>query len=135
VFVLVKGRQEPVQPERHNAVEEVKNRRDTFAAIAFSPATGRYGYGDEHHSRESAEEEARLKCQAEDARIVTWVHNGFCALAVDTDGAWGVGWSDGENANAAAAKDKARSDALKHGAKVRVLICVCSFGRKAEVIE
>lgn len=68
---------------------------DTFAAVAYSPATGRYGIAYDRLSRKSAEKEALSKCAGEDARIVCWVNKGFCALALGHDKAhWGSGWSD-----------------------------------------
>ena len=51
------------------------------------------------YSRSSAERAALKKCDADDARIVCWVNNGFCALAVSEDGSgWGTGWSYGDGA-------------------------------------
>src|SRR5205823_212946 len=69
---------------------------NTYAAIAYSPAMGNYGYGYNYGSRTAAEAAAIRNCKADDARIVTWVNNGFCALALGEDKtAWGVGWSFG----------------------------------------
>jgi hypothetical protein len=107
----------------------------TFGAIAYSRETGKYGYASECKTREAAEEEAKRKCQAHDARIVTWVRNGFCALAVGAEGAWGGGWSAGKEASSTAAKDHALAECKKHSSTARLLICVDSLRRKPEVFE
>ena len=43
---------------------------NTYAAIAYSPSTGAYGYAYNYWSRYSAEREALRRCAAEDAEIV-----------------------------------------------------------------
>ena len=42
---------------------------NSFAAIAYSPATGKYGYVTDERSRAAAEKGALEKCGAEDVRI------------------------------------------------------------------
>src|SRR4051812_22619925 len=84
----------------------------TYAAIAYSPATGNHGYAYNHGSRAAAEAAALRYCKGDDARIVTWVNNGFCALAVgDDQSAWGVGWSFGDGATNTYAKNRALLEA------------------------
>jgi serine/threonine-protein kinase len=88
--------------------EQISVSPDTFAAIAYSPATGKYGIAYDRLSRKSAEQDALSNCAVEDARIVCWVNYGFCALAVGSDQAyWGVGWSKTDNTDA---KQKALAD-------------------------
>ena len=73
-----------------------------YAAIAYSPATGKYGYSWNCDTRGEAEQRALNACKADDARIVCWVNNGFCALALGDDKSrWGVGWSWGDGASTA----------------------------------
>lgn len=108
---------------------------DTYAAIAYSPKTGKYGYSQGCYSREIAEREARRHCPADDTQIVAWVCNGFCALAVGDDDTWGSGFSNDSRASNSSAKDRALAECRKRGPKARVLICICSVKRKPEVFE
>lgn len=120
--------------ERETPMKEPaeKVRLHTFASIAYSAKTDRYGYAEECQSREEAEEWARKNCDAEDSRIVAWVRNGFCALAVGEQGTYGVGFSDGEHATAEAAKENALAQCKTRSSTARLLVCVCSFDRKIE---
>lgn len=100
---------------------------DTYAAIAYSPSTGKYGYASNYGSRWAAETAALRNCAAKDAQIVTWVNNGFCALAVGDDvSAWGIGYSYGDGATNTYAKQRALLEAQKRTKNARVLLCVCS---------
>jgi len=63
---------------------------DSFAAIAYSPDTGKYGYAYDRRSRSAAEDGAMRDCGADDARIACWINKGFCALALGNDkSCWG----------------------------------------------
>jgi hypothetical protein len=108
---------------------------DAFAAIAYSPETGKYGYAHGYGTREISEQVALRNCKADDARIVASVLNGFCALAVGDDGAWGVGSSTLSGANNTAAKDRALAECKKRSPTARLLLCVCSVKRKPELFE
>jgi len=73
------------------------DKTDFWAAIAFSPSTGKYGSTCEWTSRVNAERVARESCNSADAQVVVLCCNGWCALALGkTTGteksAWGVGW-------------------------------------------
>ena len=65
---------------------------DTYAAIAYSPETGRYGYGFRCSSKEEAGQEAIRQCHADDARALIYTYNAWCALAVGDNGAYGSAW-------------------------------------------
>ena len=81
---------------------------DTFAAIAYSPSTGKYGYSYNYRSRSGAEKIALEHLPQPDARIVCWVQAGFCALAKGDDKSeWGVGWSYGKGARTEDAREGA----------------------------
>lgn len=110
-------------------------RGTSYAAIAYSEETGRYGYNYDSPSRDIAEILARRRCQAKDAKVVAWVRNGFCALALGDGGAWGVGWSDGDGASDATAKKTALANCQQRGKNARLVVCVCSLDRKPEVFE
>ena len=64
-----------------------------FAAIAYSPNTGRFGYAYGFGSLREAENDALRRCGAADARIVAWVQNGWVALALGNSSAYGFAWS------------------------------------------
>ena len=82
---------------------------DSYAAIAYSPTTGKYTYAYDLRSRSAAENAALEKC-GEDAHLACWVNRGFCALALGSDkSCWGIGYSYGNGANT----DKAKNDALE----------------------
>ena len=97
---------------------------DTFAAIAFSQATGSYGYGYGFDTRGDAEKEALAQCNGDDAQVVVWVKNGWCVLAVGDDNAYGYGWAS----DIGSARKKALAECRKLTANSRVLICVSSDG-------
>lgn len=121
--VVVRGSEGPPGEEPHGS----------FAAIAYSRETGKYGYASECKTRDDAEREALRHCDVHDARIVGWVHNGFCALAVGDHGAWGTGWSAGKEATRAVAEERALAQCRKRSDKARLLTCVCSSRREPEV--
>src|SRR3981189_1137450 len=84
---------------------------NSYAAIAYSPATGKYAYAYDCRSRAAAEKAALEKCGADDATIACWINHGFCALALGSDkSCWGAGWEYGNGANNQRAKEKALDD-------------------------
>lgn len=102
----------------------------SHAAIAYSPATGKFGYSYNLPSRRAAERMALQKCEADDARIVGWVSKGFLALALGSDkSCWGVGWSYGNGASNTAAKDYAMNDCKKRTTDVHIVIALSSDGQ------
>ena len=110
-------------------------RGDTYAAIAYSPKTGKYGYAYGQSTRDIAEGIAKRHCKVDDARVVTWVHNGWCALAVGEKGTYGVGWSYGNGATNRNAKENAIDECKKRSKTARLLLCVCSIDRQPEIFE
>jgi serine/threonine-protein kinase len=109
---------------------------DTYAAIAYSKSTGSYGYAYNHGSRASAEAAAIKYCKADDASVVVWVHNGFCALAIGDDKeAYGYGFSYGNGATNTDAKNRALLEARKRTTNARIVLCVCSENVKPEVFK
>ena len=102
----------------------------SYAAIAYSPATGKYGYSYNLRSRAAAEKVALEKCGAEDARIVTWVNKGFIALALGSDkSCWGVGWSYGNGSSNTAAKNYALDDCRKRATDAHIALALSSDGQ------
>ena len=107
---------------------------DTYAAIAYSPATGKWGYGNNYGSRGAAERAALQNCPEPDARIVTWVHNGFCALALGDDrSCWGIGYSWGNGASNTAARNFALQDCRGRTTGAHIVLCVYSGNLQPEV--
>jgi hypothetical protein len=62
-----------------------------YAAIAYSPSTGVYGSAAECYTLAEAEQRAMKGYRSEDARIVVWAENSWCALALSEDKAYGLG--------------------------------------------
>ena len=104
--------------------------RSSYAAIAYSPATGKYSYACDYRSRSAAEKAALAKCGADDARIVCWVNFGFCALALGNDkSCWGVGWKYGNGANNRKADNDAIEDCKSRTTGVHTAVIVSSDGQ------
>ena len=104
--------------------------RDSFAAIAYSPATGKYGFAYDLRSRAAAEKAALENCKAEDARVVAWVNDGFCALALGADKTcWGAGWSYGPGSNNDKATEFAVEDCKKRTTGGRAVLVLSSDGQ------
>ena len=103
---------------------------DSYSAIAYSPATGKYGYSYDRRSRSAAEDGALRDCGADDARIACWVNKGFCALALGNDkSCWGVGWTYGNGANNTDAKNYALEDCRSRTDGVHIALCLSSDGQ------
>jgi serine/threonine-protein kinase len=108
-------------------------RGTTYGAIAYSEKTGAWGYAYDQSTRGMAEGIARRNCTGDDARAVGWVRNGFVALAVGENGAWGVGYSYGDGATNREAKERALEECRKRSKTARLVICVCSLDVKPEI--
>lgn len=67
--------------------------RDSFAAIAYSEQTGRYGYANRFACLVDAQRQAISNCCAADAHVVVAVENGWVALAQSDGGRYGCAWS------------------------------------------
>ena len=103
---------------------------DRFAAIAYSPSTGKYGYSYNYRSRSAAETAALGHLSQPDARIVCWVKAGFCALAKGDDNSeWGAGWSYGKGARTEDAKEAAVEDCEKKTTHPYLALLLLSDGQ------
>src|SRR5689334_13095673 len=58
------------------------DKTDFWAAIAYSPATGKFGASCNWTADVNASRSARENCNASDARTVVMCSNGWCALAL-----------------------------------------------------
>jgi hypothetical protein len=66
---------------------------DSYAAIAVSDQTGHYAFSSGCASQREAALAACLNCGTADARVVTWVKNGWVALAIGETGNYYSAWS------------------------------------------
>ena len=96
---------------------------DTYAAIAYSEKTGKYGYGYNFDSRDAAEDRAVSECKADDAKVVVWARNGWCALALSDNSYYGWGYGSSEDIAKDIAKDKCREVG---GKNVRIAVSTYS---------
>lgn len=99
-----------------------------YAAVAYSSKTGKFGYAWDWGSRATAESVALMNCKADDAKVVGWVKGGWLVLAVADDNAYGVGYTFGEGASNADARQRAIKDCMKHSKstgpiKIKVVLC------------
>ncbi len=92
-----------------------------YAAIAFSPETGAYGYGNGFASKAGAIQRAQIECGGPDM-VTKWCKNAWIALAVSDDGGYGWAWAK----TAAAARAAAVENCLEQNDTARVVICVSS---------
>ena len=96
---------------------------DRYAAIAFSPSTGRYGYGNKATTKSAAIERALKECGEHDA-ITKWCKNQWIALAVTPRTRTGYGWGTGARLTAGEARSVAVDMCLKYNEEAKVLVCV-----------
>lgn len=112
------------------ASTEIEINDYSYAAIAYSPSTGEYAYAYNYGSRRAAEQAALARCKPADAKIVCWVNNGFCALALgDEVGCYGTGYSWGHNCTNTFAKNRAVEECNKRTGGARVVVCLTSDGQ------
>jgi serine/threonine-protein kinase len=98
-------------------------RADGYAAIAYSPSTGKWAYSNGCSCRAEAERMALRSCNACDAYICNWVRNGYAALAIGDHGWTGFAWS-GESR--CAAENAAQCEVRKYDCGARILCWVYS---------
>ncbi len=93
---------------------------DRYAVVAYSPATGRYGYGYGYASRGAAEVAALNRCGTTDARVVAWTRNGYIAVARGTGRS--IGWAHASDP--ATARRLALAACLRYSDTSRIVVCV-----------
>ena len=96
---------------------------DNFGAIAFSKATGAYGFSYDHQSRRDAEARAMAECNSRSrgCKIAIWFKNACGSVAIGQNG-WGSAWA-GSRGNAERA---AIANCSKHTSGCRVLAWSCT---------
>lgn len=61
-----------------------------YGAIAYSPASGLYGYSDNYPNRAQADQRALRECGQADCVVASWFWNQCGALAAGDNGTWGA---------------------------------------------
>jgi cytoskeletal protein RodZ len=97
---------------------------DSYAAIAFSPSTGRWGYGNGFPTKSEAITRARRECGQRDAKT-NWCKDAWIALAISNQsaGGWGSSWGDTPEI----ARSKAISECLSRNPDAHVVLCVSAY--------
>jgi hypothetical protein len=108
---------------------------DRYAAVAFSPSTGKYGYGWNCGSLGQAERIALSYCQEPDAKVISWVRFGWSVLVISEDDAYGHATSYGDGASSRIALDRATAQMRKHSDKpIKTILIVCSGNVQPKII-
>ena len=93
-----------------------------YAAVAYSPSTGAYGYANGYDTKEGAIARAKAECGESDA-VAKWARNAWLALAISADGGYGSGWAT----TAAKARQMAIESCLEHNDDAKVVVCVNAY--------
>jgi serine/threonine-protein kinase len=121
----------PAAPARDN----VEIDPDHYAAIAFSPSTGAYGYGYDCGTLGQAQRLALSHCREADARVICWVRFGWAALVIAEDGSYGYDTSYGGGSTSRDALEKATRQLRKNSdSPVKIALIVCSGDVRPQVI-
>jgi hypothetical protein len=108
----------------------------TYAAIAFSPSTGKYGYAWNCGTLTQARRIALSYCKESDAEVVTWVQFGWAVLVIGEDGSYGYATAYGEGASSADAQSKATRELRKYSDKpIKTILIVCSGDVQPKIIN
>jgi hypothetical protein len=96
----------------------------SYAAIAFSPSTGRWGYGNGYATQAEATARAIRECGQSDAKT-NWCRNAWIALALSNEspGGWGSAWG----VTAEAARSAATRECLARNPDAHVVVCVSAY--------
>ena len=118
------------------ACPAVAQQNERYAAIAYSPATGKIGIGNDNVSRDEAEQVAMSNCQAEvgsssDCTPAAWARNGCVAIAVAENKAWGANYGANQEQAKTNAIAMCGKYAVANAASCRVTrsFCVSGIGR------
>lgn len=96
----------------------------SYAAIAYSPPTGQWGWARNYRSRAGAENAAMAQCRGaagRGCRVVIWFRNACGALATGPRG-YGSGWASRQ----AQANANALASCRQHSRNCQVRVRVCT---------
>jgi len=96
---------------------------ETYAAIAYSPSTNRWGYGNGYPTKSEAIARALRECGENDAKT-NWCKNSWIALALSnkSPGGWGSAWGETK----AAARSAAIKECRSRNPDAHVVLCIPS---------
>jgi hypothetical protein len=101
-----------------------------YAAIAYSPSTGKIGYtAGEARTKEAAEQLALKKTGARDAKVFMW-GNQWVAIAVVEGRTGAAGFGPGATREVAEQAALAQARKYAHGAPVRIALSLHSAGKQ-----
>ncbi|HEX8490220.1 MAG TPA: DUF4189 domain-containing protein [Chthoniobacterales bacterium] len=97
---------------------------NSYAAIAYSPTTLRWGYGNGYPTQAAAIARARAECGRADART-SWAKNAWIALAISdrSRGGYGMAWAT----TASGARSRALAECRRRNPDARVVVCVSAY--------
>jgi Domain of unknown function (DUF4189) len=92
-----------------------------YAAIAYSPKTGKWGYGCNYATKAEAIARAKRECGSKDART-NWCKNAWISLALSdsSPGGWGSAWGETREE----AQSASRRECLARNPDARVVVTV-----------
>jgi hypothetical protein len=94
---------------------------DSYAAIAYSPSTGRWGYGNGYPSQAQATTRALAECGQRDA-VTKWCKNAWIALALSNKSPGGYGWAWATTASVA--RSRALRECRARNPDAHIVVCV-----------
>jgi hypothetical protein len=96
-----------------------------FGAIAYSPASGAFGFSDNYGSRSQADNRALSECGKTDCVVASWFYDNCGAVAASDDGSWGGGHGASVSS---AIRDAENACARQGGTACVVKVTHCSAG-------
>ena len=97
---------------------------DSYAAIAYSPSGGQWGYSNGYPSKSQAISRAIRECGRADTRT-SWAKNAWIALAISdrSSGGYGMAWAT----TASGARSRALAQCRSRNPDARVVVCVSAY--------
>ena len=96
-----------------------------YGAIAYSPASGAFGYSDNYGSESQADNRALSECGKTDCVVASWFYNNCGAVVASADGTWG----GGHGASLSSAINYAENACTRRGGTACVVkVTHCSAG-------
>ena len=115
----------PPPPPPTDADDASTGPNDRFGALAYSPKTGKSGWGSNYPTKAAAIARAVKECGRRDAKTF-WFRNAWGALALSDKSPGGYGWSWG--ATEAEARSNALRQCLKYNPDAHVVVCISAYG-------